>query len=96
MDKKVCQTNFPRITLKCKCGSEFCVNVMRLREEQPVICQICGEKFDKEIGEKFAQALEDMYKVKYLLEKQDYPFHFSFVYKSSYPQPPVPISFEEE
>ncbi|OGI20338.1 MAG: hypothetical protein A2287_04320 [Candidatus Melainabacteria bacterium RIFOXYA12_FULL_32_12] len=96
MEQKVSQKNFPRITLKCRCGNEFNVNVMKLREDQSITCQICGEKFDKEIGEKFAKALEDLYKVKYQLEKQDYPFHFSFIYKSSYPQPPIPVTFEEE
>lgn len=96
MESKVNKEDFPRITLKCKCGNEFDINVMRMREEKSVNCQICGEKFSKELGEKFAKALEDLYKVKYHLEKMDYPFHFSFVYKSSYSQPPVPYSFDKE
>ena len=96
MEQKVNQEDFPRISLQCRCGNEFNINVMRLKEDKPVLCQICGEQLSKEIGEKFATALEDLYKVKYKLEKSSYPFHFSFVYKSSYPQPPVPHTFDKE
>lgn len=95
MPEKIKQDEFPRVSLKCKCGNEFVVNVMRLRNRQPVICQICDQKFSDDLSEKFAHALEELYKVKYSLEKDDYPFHFSFKYKSSYSQPPIPCGFEE-
>jgi len=96
MDSRVSQTDFPRVSLKCKCGNEFNINVMRMREDKHISCQICGEKFPKETGEKFAKALEDLYKVRYQLERDGYPFHFSFLYKSSYSQPPVPYEFDKE
>ncbi len=86
---------YPRLTLKCKCGNEFNINVMRLRDNEPVICMICGKQFNSELGEKFAKALEDLYHVKYQLERDCYPFHFSFVYNTSYPQPPIPCAFEK-
>ena len=47
------QNNYPRITLKCNCENEFNVNVIRMQDKQPVLCQICGEEFSVEIGEKF-------------------------------------------
>ena len=96
MEEKVVHTDFPRVTLKCKCGNEFIINVTRLRDHKKVMCQICGQEFVDELGEKFANALQDLYKVKYQLEKDNYPFHFSFVYKSSYTQPPMPYSFNQE
>ena len=96
MSDKINQSDFPRITLKCKCGNEFNINVIRLRDSQSILCQICGEKFPDSLEEKFAKALEDLYKIKYNLEKDGYPFHFSFVYKSTYPQPPMPYSFDKE
>ncbi|MCK7484456.1 MAG: hypothetical protein MZU97_02075 [Bacillus subtilis] len=96
MGTKVNQNDFPRISLKCQCGNEFDINVMRLLEENKVSCQICGQKFPVETGEKLSKALEDLYKVKYQLEKQDYPFHFSFIYKSTYPQPPIPYPIDKE
>jgi hypothetical protein len=96
MEQKFNKADFPRIALQCKCGNEFDINVMRLKEDQPVLCQICGERFSEEVGEKFAKALEDLYKVKYSLEKEGYPFHISFVYRSTYPQPPIPYPFDKE
>lgn len=96
MPDKVNQGDFPRITLKCSCGNEFIVNVMRLRSKQPVVCQICDQIFSDDLSETFAKALEDLYKIKYQLEKDNYPFHFSFKYKSSYSQPPVPYSFDDK
>jgi len=95
MESKTDQTKFPRITLRCKCGNEFNVNVMRFRDKEPVICQICGENFPQEIGSNFTKALEDLYLIKHNLEKEDYPFHFSFIYKSSFNQPPIPYPFDK-
>lgn len=83
-------TKYPRITLQCKCGNEFNVNVIRMREKDAVLCQICGEVFPEDIGEMFAKAFEDMYKVKYLLDKEGSAFKFAFVYKSTFNQPPAP------
>lgn len=96
MENKTDRTKFPRITLRCKCGNEFDVNVMRFRDKESVLCQICGEVFPQEIGADFTKALEDIYKVKYNLEKDDYPFHFSFIYKSSFKQPPMPYPFDKQ
>ena len=96
MTEKVKQIDFPRITMQCTCGNEFVVNVMRLRSKQPVVCQICDQKFSDDLSEKFARALEELYKIKYQLEKEDYPFHFSFKYRSTYPQPPLPYSFSDD
>ena len=96
MDSKTDQTKFPRITLRCKCGNEFNVNVMRFRDKESVMCQICGEIFPQEIGSNFTKALEDLYLIKHNLEKDDYPFHFSFIYKSSFTQPPAPYPFDDE
>ncbi|MEI7474125.1 MAG: hypothetical protein WCK67_05040 [bacterium] len=93
---KANEKDFPRITLKCKCGNEFNLNVLRLRDKETVNCMVCGEHFSEELGEKFAKALEDLYLVKYTLEKNSYPFHFSFKYKSSYSQPPAPYPFHHE
>ena len=90
------QSSYPRITLKCHCGNEFNINVMRLKNREPVLCQICGEIFPEDIGEKFAQAFEDLYKVKYLIEKEDSPFKYSFIYKSTFNQPPAPYPVEDE
>lgn len=93
---KASEKDFPRITLKCKCGNEFQINVLRLKDKEIVNCQVCGEIFPVDLGEKFAKALEELYIVKYQLEKDAFPFHFSFKYKSSYKQPPVPYSFIDE
>lgn len=86
-------THFPRITLRCDCSNEFNVNVMRLKNRDPVYCQVCGEQFPQELGEKFANALSDMFAVKYGLEKLNSPFDISFVYKSTFKQPPAPHAF---
>lgn len=96
METKPDQTKFPRITLRCRCNNEFNVNVMRFRDKEPVMCQVCGEIFPQETGANFTKALEDLYLIKYNLEKNDYPFHFSFIYKSSFKQPPAPYPFEEK
>jgi len=96
MSEKINQTDFPRIALKCKCGNEFNINVLRMKDKEPVICQICGERLSEKIGEQFAKALEDLYGVKYHLEKEGFPFHFSFVYKSTFKQPPAPYPLDQE
>jgi hypothetical protein len=88
-------THFPRITLHCDCGNEFNVNVMRFRNREPVLCQICGEQFPADLGEKFASALYDMFAVKYGLDKQNSPFDISFLYKSTFKQPPAPYPFAD-
>lgn len=84
------QSSYPRITLKCDCGNEFNVNVIRMKDRDPVLCQICGEGFPVDIGEKFAKAFEDLYKVKYLMDKEGSKFKYSFIYKSTFNQPPAP------
>lgn len=96
MTSKTDQTKFPRLTLRCRCGNEFNVNVMRFRDKQPVMCQVCGENFPMDIGSNFTKALEDLYIIKYNLEKDEYPFHFSFIYKSSFNQPPAPYPFDDK
>lgn len=90
------EISYPRITLKCNCGNEFNVNVIRMKNKEPVFCQICGEIFSEEIGEKFAKAIEDLYKVKYLIEKEGNKFKYSFIYKSTYKQPPAPFPVDCE
>lgn len=90
------KSRYPRITLKCDCGNEFNVNVMRMKEKTPVFCQICGEVFPDEIGVLFAKAFEDLFRVKYLLEKDSVKFKYSFLYKSTFAQPPSPYPFGEE
>lgn len=87
-------TQFPRITLHCDCGNEFNINVMRFSNKESVVCQVCGEQFPVELGEKFAAALYEMFAVKHGLEKQNSPFDLSFVYKSTFKQPPAPHPFE--
>ncbi len=97
MVNRVDQTDFPRITLKCnKCGNEFQINVLRFNENESIFCQVCGSQFSKEIGEKFAQALHDLFEVKHQLERDQNAFQFSFVYKSNHAQPPVPYTFTQE
>ena len=90
------QTSYPRITLKCKCGNEFNVNVIRMKEKEPVVCLICGEHFPVDIGEQFARAFEDLFKVKYLIDKEGGKFKYSFIYKSTYDQPPAPYPIGED
>lgn len=86
---------FPRMTLHCDCGNEFNVNVIRLRNSQPVLCQICGEEFPLDLGETFAKALYDLFAVKHELENRKSPFDISFIYKSTFKQPPAPYPFTE-
>jgi hypothetical protein len=92
--QKTTVTQFPRITLHCDCGNEFNVNVMRFKNKDNVTCQICGEQFPLALGEQFSNALYQMFAVKYELEKQNSPFDLSFVYKSTFKQPPAPFPFE--
>ncbi|MGD9580000.1 MAG: hypothetical protein AB7V50_01390 [Vampirovibrionia bacterium] len=89
------QKSYPRMTLKCDCGNEFNVNVMRMKEQTPVFCMICGEVFPADIGVLLAQAFEDLFKAKYLLEKDSVKFKYSFVYKSTFNQPPAPFPLGE-
>ncbi len=87
---------YPRITLHCACGNEFNINAIRLKDGNPVICQICGSEFPKELGTRFAQALHDLFAVKHELEKQNSGFDIAFLYKSTFKQPPGPYPFSEE
>jgi len=97
MSDRIDQTDFPRVTLKCNnCGNEFQVNVLKFRNESPIVCQVCGNEFPKSTGEKFAAALQNLFEVKYELDKIPDSFQFSFVYKSCHSQPPVPYSFQQE
>jgi transcription elongation factor Elf1 len=89
------QNNYPRISLKCDCGNEFNVNVVRMKDNMPVICQICGQEFPVEIAEKMAKAFEDLYNVKYMMDKQGVKFKYAFVYKSTFNQPPAPYTIED-
>lgn len=89
-------THYPRITLHCNCGNEFNINVIRLKDGSPVICQICGASFPEDLGHKFANALQDMFAVKYELQKRDSGFDLSFVYKSTFKQPPAPYPFSPD
>lgn len=84
------------MTLHCDCGNEFNVNVIRLKSGDPVECQICGEHFPEDLGKRFANALQDMFAVKYELEKMDSGFDLSFVYKSTFKQPPAPHPFSAD
>jgi len=86
---------YPRMTLHCGCGNEFNINVMRFKSGEPVVCQICGDEFPKDLGEQFASALHDMFKVKYDLDKRNSGFDLSFIYKSTFKQPPAPHPFNE-
>lgn len=91
------QTSYPRISLKCNsCGNEFIVNVMRMKESKLIVCNVCGAEFSASVAEEFAKAFEDLFKVKYQLEKEGSKFQFSFKYKSSYSQPPAPLGFADE
>lgn len=97
MSERINQSDFPRITLKCNlCDNEFQINVLKFRDKVPINCQVCGNEFSVSTGEKFANALQNLYEVKYELDKNPDSFQFSFVYKSSYTQPPVPYSFSQE
>jgi hypothetical protein len=92
----ICQNDFPRVTIKCKCGNEFNISVIRFKDGSPVNCQICGREFPKSLGEKLAHSLEEIYLVKHELEKDLYPFHFSFVFQSKCSQPPQPYTSDKE
>ena len=94
--RKIKLTQYPRMTLHCNCGNEFNINVIRLKSGDPVLCQICGAAFPEDLGQKFANALNEMFAVKYELEKRDSGFDLSFVYKSTYKQPPAPHPFSPE
>jgi hypothetical protein len=61
-----------------------------------VACQICGEVFPVDLGEKFSDALYKMFEVKHGLEKSDSAFDLSFVYKSTFKQPPAPYPFSPD
>lgn len=87
-------THYPRITLHCECGNEFNINVIRLKNGQPVLCHICGEIFPENLGVQFANALQEMFTVKYELDKLQSGFDLSFVYKSTFKQPPGPYPFD--
>lgn len=87
-------THYPRITLHCQCGNEFNINVIRMKNGEPVLCHICGEMFPEELGKKFANALQEMFTVKYELDKITSGFDMSFLYKSTFKQPPAPYPFE--
>ena len=90
------QVKYPRVTLKCNCGNQFDVNVIRMKNKESVLCQVCGKIFPVETGEQFAQAFEDLYKVKYQLEKESNNFQFAFLYKSTFAQPPVPYMIDQD
>jgi hypothetical protein len=94
--KKPTVTEYPRMTLHCDCGNEFNINVIRLKNGEPVLCHICGEQFPEDLGRKFAAALQEMFAVKYELDKIDSGFDLSFVYKSTFRQPPAPYPFSPE
>lgn len=89
-------TLYPRITIHCKCQNEFNINVIRLKHREIVVCQICGAEFPAELGEKFAAALQDMFTIKHELDKQNCGFDLSFLYKSTFRQPPAPYPFSPE
>ncbi len=89
--------SYPRLTIHCcMCGNEFNVNVLRFRDRQMVDCQICGQVFPEELGQQFANALYDMFTVKHNLENSGTLFEISFLYKSTFKQPPAPYAFEPD
>ncbi len=89
--------SYPRITIHCsQCGNEFNVNVLRFRDRQVVDCQICGQVFPEELGQAFANALYEMFTVKHKLENSGAEFDISFIYKSTFKQPPGPHPFSED
>jgi hypothetical protein len=87
-------THYPRITLHCECGNEFNINVIRLKSGEMVLCHICGSQFPVDLGQKFAHALQEMFTVKYELDKMQVGFDLSFLYKSTFKQPPAPYPFD--
>lgn len=89
--------SYPRITLHCsQCGNEFNVNVLRFRDRQIVDCHICGQIFPEDLGYAFANALYEMFTVKHHLEERSVDFDISFLYKSTFKQPPAPYPFIPE
>lgn len=89
-------SSYPRITVHCtRCGNEFNINVLRFRDRQVVECLICGQTFPEDLGQAFANALYDMFTVKHNLENSGSEFEISFVYKSTFKQPPAPHPFSE-
>jgi ribosomal protein S27E len=87
--------SYPRITVHCaQCGNEFNVNVLRFRDRETVECQICGQVFPEDLGAAFANALYEMFTVKHHLEEKEVNFDISFIYKSTFKQPPGPYPFE--
>lgn len=88
---------YPRITLRCgQCGNEFCISVMRFAQEEAVLCQVCGSTFPQDLGKQFAESLESLFQVKSELEKRKNKFNISFVYKSTFKQPPGPYPFNDQ
>lgn len=67
-----------------------------MRDRQVVECQICGQIFPEALGFAFANALYEMFTVKHHLEEQGVAFDISFVYKSTFKQPPAPYPFSDE
>lgn len=89
--------SYPRVTLHCtQCGNEFNVNVLRFSERKTVECSICGQIFPEDLGQAFANALYEMFTVKHNLEEQGVNFEISFVYKSTFKQPPAPHAFSSD
>jgi hypothetical protein len=68
---------------------------MLLRDKKQVDCLICGQVFPEGLGEAFANALYEMFTVKHHLEEQGVAFDISFIYKSTFKQPPAPFAFDE-
>lgn len=90
-------SSYPRITIHCcQCGNEFNVNVLRFRDKQLVDCLICGQVFPEEMGQAFANALYEMFTVKHHMEEKNVDFEISFVYKSTFKQPPAPHPFSPD
>jgi ribosomal protein S27E len=89
-------SQYPRITLRCgNCTNEFCVNVVRFQNREKVSCLVCGEEFPADLGTSFAESLASLFAVKHELEKRKSHFNLSFVYKSTFKQPPAPFPFHE-
>ena len=89
---------YPRMTLHClSCGNEFNISATRLREDNQVACQICGQVFPTEYGLAFYKALGDMFAVKHKMDEakaDGQGFEISFMYKSTFKQPPAPLAFD--
>jgi hypothetical protein len=88
--------SYPRVTVHCSiCGNEFNVSVLRFRDKEIVECQICGQVFPENLGQAFANALYEMFTVKHHLEESGVAFDISFLYKSTFKQPPAPFPFSD-